>query len=267
MSKEKFNKSTLFDIFNNLFCKSLPITSLTISAFECFKTQFFIINFQEKNLELKAGQFSSRISQSLIGLDYLYQIVITSPNQEISHSAGSFLVTLYLKLSKAAFLAKNELWVEFINNILTFIENDRKNSEIITKSLKTLQLFLEEDCSAGSVGLNKLMNYYYKSPVDKEYQKLTCNGTDTLRTIRKRFAEIFKKPLPCISVRIDSTVYDSSNDNIYMSPLRSNVIIVDFVTPKVGELSPKEFLAKHQQLQDLLFSLLSDPTNSYCSEA
>ena len=70
-----------------------------------------------------------------------------------------------------------------------------------------------------------------------------------------------------MSVRIDNSVYDSSNDGVYMSSFRSNVISVEFINPKTEEITPKEFLAKNQKVQDLLFNLLSDPSNSYCSDA
>ena len=81
---------------------------MTIQAFDCFKNQVLLINQQEKRIEIKGGTYS-RISEKLLGLDNLYQIAIYSTNQEISQCAGSFLVTLQLKLGKLALSSRNDL--------------------------------------------------------------------------------------------------------------------------------------------------------------
>ena len=267
LNKEKINKETTVEIFNNLFCTSLPISSLTAQALECFKTQFFCINQLEKRIEFRNGNFHSRISENLVGINQLYQIVMLSESPEIWQNASIFLVTLHLKLSKAALQAKNEIWGDFISRCLSYIENSMENSEIICRVLKTFQFFLEEMTSVGRPATNKLTNIYFRSPVDKDHQKFLVSGTETMRAVRKRLAEFYKKPLATIAVKMNNVQYDSSNDNVYMCNFTSNVMSIDFVVPKSGENSAREFLAKHQQLQDLLFGLLADPSKLYCSEA
>jgi ubiquitin carboxyl-terminal hydrolase 9/24 len=255
------------DIFEGLFCGDLKVVCDNIVAFECFKTQFLAINNYHKFIEMRAGGFHSRVSRTVMYLDNLYQISMQSNNNEISQNSGIFLVILNLKLSKSAMLEKIEIWDDFINNCLKYIEESQSNTIIITKVLKIFQLFLEEVLSVPPAGPIKQISCYYRSNVDREYQKLIFSSTDTLRMIRKRLSEIYKRPLGSITVRIDNCVYDSSNDSVYMSIFKSNVIYVEFSANRTIETSPKEFLAQNQQVQDLLFNLLSDPNNSYCTEA
>ena len=96
------------EIFDNLFC-SLPMDLFTLEAFESFQTLFLAINACERNLDLKFASFSSRFSESLIGLEKIYEIIISTAYSDLFSTASVFLVTLNLKLSKAASVAKTEI--------------------------------------------------------------------------------------------------------------------------------------------------------------
>lgn len=267
-SKERINKTLTSEIFNLLFCHELPIESLCLKAFECFKDQFLLVNLNEKNIELRSGILHQRINENLIGHRSLYEIAIKTTNNEIFLSASTFIVALNLKLSKSLQSCKVDIWMKFINSLIGHIQKDRENVEIVSKVLKIFQFFLEENCNVGFGGTNAPKQFYYRCPQDKDYHKLLVTGNETLRNVRKIIAEHYKKPWNTIVVKILSTLYDSTNDGITMSNFpSSSVIQVDFSQPRSDEASPREFLAKHQTLQDLLFTLLSDPSKPYCTEA
>ena len=262
---DKFPKNLVSEIFNNILC-NIPEESCTASMYQCFKTQFLIVNTNEKSIEVKFGGFYTRLSEKLVGFSKLQELCIYSQIPEIFSNATALLVALNLRVHRSLLPYKSNLWLSFVDSILSTTHTQTTSST--SKKIQILQNFLEENYTLGTSSSNEVKHLWYKSSQDKDYKKISVNTSETIRSIKKRLESVYRKPWSSILLRFGNTVYDSSNDNSLVSslPLISS-FTVEIINHKVEEVGPKEFLSSCQKVQDFLFDVISDHDSQSAHDA
>lgn len=265
LSRDSLSRSLVSEVFSQFLCK-LPVNSMTINAYECFKILFLLVNNYEKSIEIRSGVFNNRLQEALTGLEALYKIALCSQLAEIQQNSSMFIVALNLRLSKSILSQKLSVYNNFISTLFTL--TNRSDPEQIKQLLNILQNFLEENYVIGNSTNTEPKLFYFKHSNEQTWSKITVKSSDTVRSMRKRLEEHFKRPWNTIVIRIGNNFYDSSNDCLQVYSLPSTKsFVVEFQSQKSEDYGPKEFLSQNEGVQNMLFELLSDHKNNYAHEA
>ncbi|CAG9315438.1 USP34_5 [Blepharisma stoltei] len=262
-------QSKLAEIFEDFFCnpEQLIPETITIEAYQCFQKLFLVVNANERNIETRGITLQLRTNVNLIGLSALMEILLKAQDPQIITQTTYLVVNLNMRLGKQLFARKEEIWVSFVDSCLRYIDDNKNNSEIIKRILKILMTFLEDSASKDEPTNGNTMLYYAKAANETDYKKVYINSGLTLGFLRRKLAELYKKHSQSIVMNIGNVRYDSYDDDLPLTSLKATLVVVDFVQPKKDEITPIQLLAKHQQVLDTLFQLLSQPDQDYVDQA
>lgn len=257
------------EVFESFFSNphSLPAEVISIDAYQCFVQFFLAVNSNEKLVDIRGNLFLSRNQTYLIGFNTLMEIVLKA-KEVVAVQAIYFVVNLTMRLGRGLKSKKVDIWSAFLDQALGYIENSGCDDDlIIERVLKLLLCFLDdngqkEDSKSGSSIL-----YYVKTMHESEYKKVNAFSSQNMGSLRRKIADLYKKPINTVVLTIGSIRYDSYDDDMPLTNIKSSVVNIDFIQPKVDEINQIEILAKHQKLVDILFHLLSQPDKAHAGLA
>jgi ubiquitin carboxyl-terminal hydrolase 9/24 len=268
-SKNFISPALMHSIFEDFLCNAeeFPPEKIRQNGFTCFHKFFLQLNYNEKKLEIR-GNLAQRNHPELIGESYLFTIMTVVEDNNVYIQVANLLVSLYLKLTKNLAERKVDLWNSFINTILEIISNSLSSPFIIYRCLNLLQSFLEEtDTTTSKEESSSQTVFYVKQVNETENNRLHVPYYSNVGMLRKKIAEFYKKPKYSVVIHTGGVKYDSNDDELPLSNLRSSIVIAEFIASKNGEVSPKIIMSRHQALNDTLYQLLGDDNQPYISTA
>ncbi|CAG9317591.1 USP34_6 [Blepharisma stoltei] len=262
-----FTTKMIAEAFEVFFVDPLafPRETISIEAYQCFCQFFLALNHNERNIEIRGNSLLSRNQATLIGFDAIMDILLKS-KEEVSSQAIYFVVNLNLRLGRLLKPRKEEIWTSFINQSLSYIENSQ--SDLTTERvLKLLLCFLDDSGHREESPSGPIQVFYAKTMQENEYKKIHAYSNQTVGSLRRKISELYKKPLNTVLLTLSGIRYDSYDDDMPISSIKTSVISIDFLQPKSDEITQVQLLSKHQKLVDVLFQLLSVPDKAFAGLA
>ena len=265
VSKDLFSSQQTKKIFEDFFCNSETLQPQEISyqAYSCFLKMFLVVNYTSRNIEVRAESLLFRNEVSLIGFESLMNIFLLAENEKVVSQATIFIVNLNMRLGRALLSKKEEVWGEFVNTCLDYIELQKNHSKVVKRGLKLLLSFLDDKLANEEASGGVHVVYYGKTLQEPEYRKFYITNNSNIGGLRKKIAESYKKPVSSVIITIGPHRYDSYDDDIPLTTIKSTVISIEFTEPKKNELTPKAFLGTSKRVNDVLLELLSNSEESY----
>lgn len=245
-----FPLNLIEEIYRKYFSDNIRYDKLTEASYECFHKIFLVINKYEQLIELKFDHFEARTNRKIQSLANLVDIALYSDN-EIYQKSIKLLVSLNTRFSDTVYYDRKVIWDDFFRFLID------KSSILTNQRLLSLLLAFLEPFSSNNV---TPVFFVFKTSREKYYSGLYIEENSTIRDLKIKISNHYKKPPETIILRSEKIEYTKHHDDFSVKYIQHSMIKVNFDENK--PLGFKEYLEKSKIIQEWLLDSLCQ-SNEY----
>lgn len=195
-------------LFTTFFVKEaeFPVKSVNVISFNTFRIMMASANLSKGLLKEQEGKLLTT-SESVCGVEVLWEIAFACPDKEIKEQAGNFLIALNSQVGKGMVSALPRLAEKFYSNAL----KKAKDKENMAFAIRLISLYIKGEAESAYTKIDKAQ--YYAAPTisikaevkrfDKKptFIAININKTLSIGHLKNAISATLKLPLREFKVR------------------------------------------------------------------